>query len=161
MMTDLGLLIKKLLDVATEGHAWLVRANKSELPLTQPSAAATTAMDLAVSQATKTATELVEKTKPAKRTRKPRAKKEPVVETATEVEMTEEQSAAAALDMAKKFIGRFKDAKEGDPSGLDRARAVLTEQFKVAKISDLVHAQRIQFITVLKAEIEKADAVPA
>jgi len=91
-----------------------------------------------------------------KKERKSRAPKEeiaqaPKPEIATE-ELTEEQSLKELYSVCTAFVQRF---QKGSPDGQSRAKAYLSEQFKVAKLADLVHAQRLQFIVWLKAEIEK------
>ena len=112
------------------------------------------------------------------RTRKPRAPKEEkaaapaqAAPVAPLAEMTEEQSGKEVYNYAKNLIQRYpKPVVDGTvdkdnnpfPEGYHMARKILAEGFKVGKIADLVHAQRVQFITQVRALIAKADgATPA
>lgn len=69
-------------------------------------------------------------------------------------DMTEEQSAKAVYEVCAAFVQRFAKAT---PDGRTAALAILAEQFKVAAIKDLVHSQRLQFISALKTKIADAD----
>jgi hypothetical protein len=66
-------------------------------------------------------------------------------------EMSEAESKAAADEAAKDFIAKFKTMDEG----VKAARAIMAELFKVARLADLVHAQRIAFIKKLREETAK------
>lgn len=90
--------------------------------------------------------------------RKPRAPKEepavlaaPPVATPAAPEMTEAQSLAEALSVAKAYVERFSKA-----DGLNRARAILREKFNATQIPQLVHSQRLQFVSHLKQEMAEA-----
>lgn len=72
-------------------------------------------------------------------------------------EMTEAESAAKVQEAAKDIVKAFpKIGAENRPEGFHMARKLLNDEFKVARITDLVHAQRIQFITKVAALVAKA-----
>ena len=64
--------------------------------------------------------------------------------------MTEAESAERVQLAAKAYVQRYQNET---PNGIDRARAILLEQFKAAKIKDLNHDQRVSFIGTLEAAI--------
>lgn len=103
---------------------------------------------------------------PVKKTRKPRTPKEEaptetpaadpledqlsgVIEETKAPEMTEEQSAAKMEEVTKQFVSLCKNDKPED--GKTRAIRLMRETFKVAKLGELTHKQRIEWI----AEMEK------
>lgn len=106
---------------------------------------------------------------PVVKTRKPRAPKAeaPAPAAPAAAEMTEEQSAKAVYDVAKRFMTRFQKpgaaGPDGKPAteGYHRLKALLADSYKVGKLADLVHAQRIQLMTTLQAEVAAADTAPA
>lgn len=141
-------MLKSLTRLANAAAEYLERQNHPLLPLAMPAGEAVAAE--------------------APKTRKPRTPKVdapavPVVpETpavAPEV-MTEEQSMVAVRSAADALMTRFQNVKDGKPEGFHMARALLAEDFKVGKMADLVHAQRLQFIAKVKALLSKADAQP-
>ena len=83
--------------------------------------------------------------------------------------MTEDESRAAAQDAAKAICQRFRTlvpAKAGSPDparpeGFHMMQKILAENFKVARIADLNHAQRIALASHVKVVIAEADRVPA
>lgn len=105
---------------------------------------------------------------PAKRTRKAKEETTAAVESAPTkeaepvkaavAEITEEESLTQALEVAKLLMKRFDKQIDGKAEGYHKARKLLVEHFKAGKIGDLVHAQRLQFVTLAKAELEKAPA---
>lgn len=116
----------------------------------------------------------VEKPAPAARTRK--AKETPAAAapvdlipaaetTATEkpaaaAQMTEQESAVAVQNAAKAIVQRFPNPQgdEKRPEGFHKAKQLLTEKFKVARITDLTRAQRLEFIREIEAVIRAADS---
>ncbi len=68
--------------------------------------------------------------------------------------MTEAESTAAAQEANKRLVKAFPTKKAGDdmPEGFYKAKAVLTE-FGVARTTDLVHAQRVQYVAKIDALI--------
>ena len=64
--------------------------------------------------------------------------------------MTEKQSEKKMYDTAKLFAKKFDKA---DPIGVEQMRAILADRFKVAKLPDLSHEQRIEFIETLEAKM--------
>lgn len=83
-------------------------------------------------------------------------------------ELTEEESVAKARELGMALVKRFnkptgKLGPKGEPipEGYDVALRLLADDFHVARIGDLVHAQRLQFITRVKALIAAADKVAA
>jgi len=106
------------------------------------------------------------------RTRKPKAEVEvegadPMLQSNGKTpvkEMTEAESLAAVQDAAKAIVQRFPNAgnsADGRPEGFAIAKKLLAEEFRVGKLNDLVHAQRLQFIIKVKAIIAVADKQPA
>ena len=93
----------------------------------------------------------------APKMRKPRKAKEetpaPMNGTPVEAGMTEDESAIAVQTVAKAFVQRFNAAT---PSGIDQAREILKTSFKVAKLPDLVNAQRLEFVKILKEKLAAA-----
>lgn len=71
---------------------------------------------------------------------------------ASSEEIPEGKSLAALYEVGAKVVERFKNSK---PSGFERATAHMTTTYKVARMQDLPHAQRLQFIGWLKTELEK------
>src|SRR3990172_7156765 len=83
---------------------------------------------------------------PAKRGRKKKDEASvPAAVNGTE-ETTPEESMKQALEVAKAFVQRFQKAT---PDGLTRAKEILAKRFNVAKIGDLVHAQRVELLKAL------------
>jgi hypothetical protein len=70
------------------------------------------------------------------------------------VAMTEAESTAAAQDANKRLVKAFPTISTADkmPEGFHKAKALLAE-FGVARTTDLVHAQRVQYITKIDALI--------
>lgn len=68
-------------------------------------------------------------------------------------EMTEDASILELRAVAKVFVQRFGNQADG----IAAFRKLMADTCKVAKIDDLVHAQRLQMIIAAKAEIAKAD----
>lgn len=68
------------------------------------------------------------------------------------VEMTEDESAKAATARAKTLMQRFDKIPAGQVAGQEKpegyliAKKIMVDDFKVARIADMVHAQRLQFI---------------
>jgi hypothetical protein len=85
----------------------------------------------------------------------------PAPAAAAPVAMSESESAARAAE-ANKAIVRAYPTKGADdlPEGFHKAKAVLAE-FGVARTTDLVHAQRLQYIARLEAMIAAKAASPA
>ena len=73
--------------------------------------------------------------------------------------LTPEQSSNEAIKVATEYVKRFANPAEGSgqQNGQVRARAILTTVFGKARITDLVHEERLKFIAQLKAEIAQAD----
>ena len=149
-------LMKALTDFLKEATLYLARQN-------HPPAAAAVALTPAAEPQTD---------KPARKPRVP--KTEPIVPAApvdlmldagaapaAKADMTEIESSAAAQDAAKAIVQRFpKSGADNRPEGFHLAKKLLNEDFRVARITDLVHAQRLQFITKVKALIAGADKQP-
>ena len=76
----------------------------------------------------------------------------PPAAVAAEGEIPEGKSLAALYEAGAKVVERFKNSK---PTGFERATKHMTETYKVARMQDLPHAQRLQFIGWLKTELEK------
>lgn len=124
-----------------------------------------------------TSTEQAEAPAPEKETRKARAKKEtPVDAPAADIGldepakekpaakkqsgMTDEESAKAVTDTAKLLVSKFnKPQADGKPEGFHIAKKLLLEDFKVGRLSDLSHEQRIEFVKQVKDII--TNGVPA
>lgn len=68
------------------------------------------------------------------------------------VELTEAQSLDALYRVCAKVVEKFKGSTV---TGFDRATNHLKQTYKVAKLADLPHAQRLQFIAWLTGELEK------
>lgn len=74
-------------------------------------------------------------------------------------QMTGDESAIAAQEMAKACVARFtKPGAEGKPEGFHLAFGLLRDHFKVARLADLIHPQRVEFIAKIKELIAAADA---
>lgn len=65
-----------------------------------------------------------------------------------------EESLPLAIQTAKEFVQRFQNAKPED--GLQMARRMMAEVFKVGKISDMSHEARIEFIALLEKKMTEA-----
>lgn len=67
-------------------------------------------------------------------------------------EMTEEESAKAVTDTAKLLVSKYSKPSSPDnkPEGFHIAKALLIEDFKVGRLSDLSHEQRVEFVAVVK-----------
>lgn len=130
-------LLVEAIGAAVEARTYYARLNGTELPI---NGAVTT------QEAPK-----AKKGRPAKVVAEPMGEDIPVLPPAqpAPAAMTEVDSVKAANEIAAIFVRRFKNQADG----LTAARKILTEEFKVARLNDLVHAQRLQFITRLKAEI--------
>ncbi len=68
-------------------------------------------------------------------------------------DLTPEELRAHAYSVAKEYVMRF---SKSTPHGLERARVVLTETFKVPSIGKLPDADIPKFITTLEKEMETA-----
>lgn len=80
------------------------------------------------------------------------------------VEMTDEESAKAVTDTAKLLVSKYSKPVSPDnkPEGFHIAKALLIEDFKVGRLSDLSHEQRIDFVREVKAILlddKKAQAI--
>jgi len=75
-------------------------------------------------------------------------------ETTALPEMSEAESSKEALEVCKTFVQKF---QKSTPSGYDQAKEILKKQFKVGKIGDLVHTQRLQFMTELRGRLENTN----
>ena len=101
---------------------------------------------------------------PVRRGRPPKVRPtEEIVPVATaaavEPEMTEQESSEKVREAAKAVVKRFPNssATDGNPEGFHMAKKLLTEKYKVARITDLVHAQRVQFIQDVNFLVANAD----
>lgn len=76
---------------------------------------------------------------------------------AAAAEMTEDESAKAATARAKTLMQRFDKIPAGQPAGQEKpegyliAKKIMADHFRVARIADMVHAQRLQFIVLVDA----------
>lgn len=66
-------------------------------------------------------------------------------------EMTEAQSKQEMENLALAFVARFKNST---PPGVEVIRALLANTYKTKRMGDLVHTQRLQFITIMKTKLE-------
>ncbi len=71
--------------------------------------------------------------------------------------LSEEDSVKEVRAIAKVYVQRFANQVDG----IAAFRKLMSDKLKVAKIDDLVHAQRVQMIAIAKEEIAKADAPTA
>lgn len=69
--------------------------------------------------------------------------------------MTEEESAKAVTDTAKLLVSKFSKVVDGKPEGFHIAKKLLIEGFKVGRLSDLSHEQRIDFVKQVKEILTK------
>lgn len=78
---------------------------------------------------------------------------------AAPVAMSEAESTAGAQDANKRLVKAFPTILSADkmPEGFHKAKALLSE-FGVARTTDLVHAQRVQYIAKIDALIVGARA---
>lgn len=76
----------------------------------------------------------------------------PVAPTATK-DLSEDDSILEVRNIAKTYAKRFANQLDG----VAAFRKLMADTCKVGKMDDLVHAQRLQLIGVVKAEIAKAD----
>lgn len=166
-MTDL---IKALTRLANAGAEYLEKQSSPLLPLgVDPTKTASEAIRALPDAPAPTPAE-------NKKARKPKAQADAPAPAAPApaplAEMTEEQSAKQVYDYAKALIQRYpKPVEDGTkdkdgqpfPEGYHMARKLLAGDFKVGKIADLVHAQRVQFIVKVRELVAKADsaATPA
>ncbi len=69
-----------------------------------------------------------------------------------ETGMSEEESAKAVTDTAKLLVSKFNKptAPDNKPEGFHIAKKLLIEGFKVGRLSDLSHEQRIDFVKQVK-----------
>ena len=73
--------------------------------------------------------------------------------------MTDEESAKAVTDTAKLLVAKFnKPQADGKPEGFHIAKRLLIEDFKVGRLSDLSHEQRIEFVKQVKEILTKEPA---
>jgi len=147
-------LIKALTEFLKTATAYLEKGVQPALPLTVSTSAA------------------VEMPATPVKERKPRAKRTDVEASAAQeapatpvaaAEMTEEQSTEQLMKVVgPAFIKRFnKPTVDGKTEGYDAIKKLTAEKYKVGKLADLVHAQRLQLIVELKAKIAEADKAPA
>jgi hypothetical protein len=68
-------------------------------------------------------------------------------------DMSEDDSVLEIRNVAKAYAKRFANQLDG----VAAFRKLMADTCKVGKMDDLVHAQRLQLIGVVKAEIAKAD----
>lgn len=87
---------------------------------------------------------------PAKEKKTRKSKEEKAEAAAPAGGMTEEESAKAVTDIAKLLVSKFNKVIEGKPEGFHIAKKLLLEDFKVGRLSDLSHDQRVQFVTQVK-----------
>lgn len=74
-------------------------------------------------------------------------------------EMTEEESAKAVTDNAKLLVAKFnKPGEAGKPEGFYMAKKLLVDDFKVGRLSDLSHEQRVEFVKQVKVLLTKETA---
>lgn len=64
--------------------------------------------------------------------------------------MTEEESTKGTTGVAKLLVSKFAKPVDGKPEGFHIAKKLLIEGFKVGRLSDLSHEQRVQFIAQVK-----------
>ncbi len=66
--------------------------------------------------------------------------------------MTEDESAKATTDVAKLLVSKFSKpvAPDNKPEGFHIAKKILIEGFRVGRLSDLSHEQRVDFIAQVK-----------
>lgn len=64
-------------------------------------------------------------------------------------EMSEADSKKLADDTARDYIHKFKT----DPEGITAARKILADRYKVGRLADLTHPQRVDFIAHMKGII--------
>ena len=87
-----------------------------------------------------------------KETKSRRTKKDaPTAEDKAAAGPTEEETAKGTTDVAKLLVAKFNKVVEGKPEGFHIAKKLLIEGFKVGRLSDLSHEQRIDFIAQVKA----------
>ncbi len=78
-------------------------------------------------------------------------------EAAPKTALSESESVTAVNEIATVYIRRFKVQADG----IAAVRKLMNGEYKVSRLTDLNHAQRIQFIQRLKSEIAAADSVSA
>ena len=66
----------------------------------------------------------------------------------------EAESLTQALATAKEFVQKF---QKSSPDGLVRARALLTDHFKVTTIPNLNHGQRLEMVQIMKNQIAASE----
>lgn len=69
-------------------------------------------------------------------------------------ELTPAESEKAAQDIPRMLMKKFDKLVNEKPEGYWMARRILNEDFKVAKIADLTHVDRIRFIGIVKNLME-------
>ena len=99
------------------------------------------------------------------KTRKPRGpnKEKPITAAETIAalpaqEMTEPEAVKAAEEVNRMLVKQFAKPVDGRPEGFHIARKILAEDFKVEKMAQLAHAQRLQYITKVRALLAQAPA---
>ena len=175
-------LIEALTDLALAGTAYLNRINQE---------VAFDAESLKPGPVTFEKASTEEQISTEKKPRKPRAPKAEVTATVTgrmtgsepnaqnvpqTVEMTEAESAKLVMEIGHQVCARFSKpssragadgkiliGRDGKPvvEGFYMVKDMLAADFKVVKVADLVHAQRVQFIAKCKALLAQADTQPA
>ncbi len=73
--------------------------------------------------------------------------------------MSEEDSTKGVTDIAKLLVSKFNKPIEGKPEGFHIAKKILIEGFKVGRLSDLSHEQRVAFNKQVKEILTKEPAV--
>ena len=97
------------------------------------------------------------------RTRKPKAEpKAPEaavpapVASAAPAAMNEKESEDRLKVVGEAFVQRF--SKQGD--AVDEVKKTIESKFKISRLRDLVHAQRVELIAILEARIKEIDSKP-
>lgn len=69
-----------------------------------------------------------------------------------EREITESESVKAVTDTAKLLVAKYSKpvAPDNKPEGFHIAKVLLIEDFKVGRLSDLSHEQRVEFVRAVK-----------
>ena len=146
MMQKIEKLVDELTGAAVEVRTYYARLNGSELPLVgtvigakirKPRAAKDAPVTAPATPAFDPMTDMGGAAAPAP--------------TSAPAGMTEAESAIKAQEANKAIVKAFPTKQsDGMPEGFHKAKAILTE-FGVARTTDLVHAQRIQYVAKLDA----------
>ena len=101
--------------------------------------------------------------------RKARAKKEPAADIGLDTPgssekkiegMTEADAIKGVTDVAKLLVSKFSKpvAPDNKPEGFHIAKKLLIDTYKVGRLSDLSHEQRVDFIRAVKEILTKESA---